>query len=47
MRTQDQIKTKLTQLKETQKEANTQELKLQIEMLEWVLDEPTSQYHWK
>jgi hypothetical protein len=45
MRTADQVKTKLIQLKELQKKFNMEEIRLQIDILEWVLNEPTEKYH--
>ena len=40
MRTEDQIKAKLTQLQTVQKQFDTEEIRIQIEMLEWVLNQP-------
>lgn len=45
MRTEDQIKTKLNQLKQIQKKFNTAEIMARIEILEWVLNAPTEKYH--
>jgi len=51
MRTEDQIKRKLhelTQLLEnSQDEQRKTVVRAQIEMLEWVVNNPTGAYHWE
>ncbi|MFC5651398.1 hypothetical protein ACFPYJ_20235 [Paenibacillus solisilvae] len=43
MRSEDQIKSKLIQLKSLN--GKNLEVEKQIEILEWVLNEPTEKYH--
>lgn len=49
MRTEDQIKRKLYELKNSLQNSTNEErsllLRAQIEMLEWVLNEPIEKYH--
>ncbi|NQX67443.1 hypothetical protein HQN90_15080 [Paenibacillus alba] len=52
MRTQDQIKRMVNQLEQTLKQLNEvenrgeiNEIRAQIEILEWVLDAPVGKYH--
>lgn len=51
MRTEDQIKRKLHELTELlqncQNEQQTLAVKAQIEMLEWVVNNPTGAYHFE
>ncbi|MDD9270513.1 hypothetical protein ACFPES_25995 [Paenibacillus sp. GCM10023248] len=47
MRTENQVKAKLIQLRELQKVNDTEAIRIQIEMLEWVLNQPTESYHCK
>ncbi|WP_178075856.1 hypothetical protein [Paenibacillus oralis] len=46
MRTEDQIKRKLYELKQlSAKRANDPVVQAQIEILEWVLNQPIEKYH--
>ncbi|MFC4807757.1 hypothetical protein [Paenibacillus sp. GCM10023250] len=45
MRSEDQVKAKLHQLKQLQQAADSDAVRIQIEMLEWVLNQPTGSYH--
>jgi hypothetical protein len=47
LRTEDQIKQKLIQLQQMQQQFYSAQFKHQIEILEWVLNNPTESYHQK